>query len=100
MMPEVTMVRDSAQPSAGRDLIAGLRSVGVGEGDIVIVQLSRAAIALAGADADPTRAAAFVLEHLRCAIGTRGTLVVPTYTFSFCRGEPFDPAVTPAVSGP
>jgi aminoglycoside 3-N-acetyltransferase len=28
---------------------------------------------------------------LRASIGTAGTLVVPTFTYGFCRGRPFDP---------
>ncbi|HEU4649058.1 MAG TPA: AAC(3) family N-acetyltransferase, partial [Gemmatimonadales bacterium] len=99
-MSEITLMRDSAESGAAPDLLGGLRAVGIGEGDIVFVQLSPEASALGGADANPGQAAHAVLEQLRRAVGAGGTLVVPTYTFSFCRGEPFDPDSTPAVAGP
>lgn len=99
-MSEITLMWDSAGPGAAPDLFGGLRAVGIGEGDIVFVQLSAAASALGGTDGDSGQAAHAVLEQLRRAVGATGTLVVPTYTFSFCRGEPFDPDSTPAVAGP
>src|SRR5690606_30937217 len=37
---------------------------------------------------------------LQDVVGVGGTIVVPTYTFSFCRGERFDTAATPTAGGP
>jgi aminoglycoside 3-N-acetyltransferase len=39
-----------------------------------------------------------VLEALRAAV-SEGTLILPTFTYSFCRGERFDVAETPSTVG-
>ena len=41
-----------------------------------------------------------MLAAARAAVGLAGTILVPTYTFSFCRQEPFDAERTPTVGGP
>ena len=40
-----------------------------------------------------------ILTALRTAVGDEGTLVMPTFTFSFCRGEVFDVQRTPSGTG-
>jgi hypothetical protein len=42
---------------------------------------------------------AWLLQTLREAVGPEGTLLVPTYTFSFFRQEPFDVEGTPTEGG-
>ena len=39
------------------------------------------------------------LGAFREALGPEGTLAVPTFTYSFCKGEPFDPDHTPSPCG-
>jgi len=39
------------------------------------------------------------LDAITDAIGPTGTLIVPTYTYSFCRKQTFDPATTPSAMG-
>jgi aminopeptidase-like protein/aminoglycoside N3'-acetyltransferase len=82
------------------DLLAALWAAGVESGDLLFVHIDLDALgeALDGATAADRHA--MVLRALRRAIGENGTLVVPTYTFSFCRQQDFDTARTPAVSGP
>ena len=81
-------------------LAAALRAVGLGTGDIVFVHACLDALGpMAGVDTAGARADA-TLGALRNVVGGEGTIVVPTYTFSFCRQEPFDVARTPAVPGP
>jgi aminopeptidase-like protein/aminoglycoside N3'-acetyltransferase len=41
-----------------------------------------------------------LLDALRDVIGDEGTILVPTYTFSFCRREIFDVNETPTAGGP
>ena len=40
-----------------------------------------------------------IYRALRDRLGTKGTLVVPTFTYSFCKGEEFDHRHTPSVAG-
>jgi len=84
---------------ASSDLVAGLRAVGLGSGDLVYVQncgenLGSAAGCQTGEDV-----ARMMIDALREVLGPTGTLLVSTYTFSLCRREVYDPAETPAVAG-
>lgn len=79
-----------------------LTEAGAGEGDLVFLQLDleRVTGLQAGPSAENVRAGEAVLAGIREAIGAGGTIMVPTYTFSFCRHEAFDPAATPTPGGP
>ncbi|WP_395648234.1 DUF4910 domain-containing protein [Terricaulis sp.] len=79
-----------------KDLALALDNIGVGEGDLVFFQIC--ADAAPGEDLD--QACANIYGALRDAVGPEGTIVVPTYTFSFCRRQIFDPATTPTEGGP
>ena len=81
------------------ELVDTLRGLGLGSGDIVFVQADLDALGeLAG-----TRGAArdtAVADALRNVVGDEGTIVVPSYTFSLCRGETYVPDATPSQGGP
>ena len=77
-----------------------LRQAGVRPGDTLFVHVDLAALGDAeGATAAAARNA-LVREALFDAVGPEGTILVPTYTFSFCRGEKFDPETTTTAGGP
>ncbi|WP_456324635.1 DUF4910 domain-containing protein [Desulfonauticus submarinus] len=40
-----------------------------------------------------------ILDAFFDVLGDEGTLIVPTFTYSFCKGQPFDPAQTPSTCG-
>jgi aminopeptidase-like protein/aminoglycoside N3'-acetyltransferase len=81
------------------ELTETLRGLGLGHGDIVFVQGDLDALGdLAGALGAERDAA--VADALRSVVGDEGTIVVPSYTFSFCRGETYDPHATPTKGGP
>lgn len=74
---------------------AGLRS-----SETVLVHTGLRAIMDAG-DCDYwDDAAELLLSCLLDVVGERGTVLVPTFTYSFCTGEPFDHATTPSEVGP
>jgi aminoglycoside N3'-acetyltransferase len=81
------------------DLLAGLRAVGIGEGDLVFVHACAEPLGRADGVSDDAGLAALLYDSVREAVGPKGTVLVPTFTFSFCRQEPFDPARTPAIAG-
>ena len=80
-------------------LAAALRSGGIGSGDTVLVHLDLAALGDAEGAPTPESRNALVRDALFDAAGPEGTILVPTYSFSFCRREDFDPETTPAVPG-
>jgi aminopeptidase-like protein/aminoglycoside N3'-acetyltransferase len=81
-------------------LFEGLRGVGIEPGDTVFVQVSLGALGLPKGCATDEEAWLMLLQTLQKAVGARGTILVPTYTFSFCRQEDFDVASTPTAGGP
>lgn len=40
-----------------------------------------------------------IMNAFEDVLGPKGTLVVPTFTYSFCKGEDFDPLTTPSNCG-
>jgi aminopeptidase-like protein/aminoglycoside N3'-acetyltransferase len=77
-----------------------LAQIGVSQGDTLFVHANLDALGALDGAATPEDTYARVLQAIRAAVGAGGTIVVPTYTFSFCRQEDFDPARTPTRGGP
>ena len=80
--------------------VSAFRSLGVGDGDVLMVHACLDVVEPAGTDAVRVERARMLLDALRSVVGDAGTILVPTYTFSFCRGEPFDVERTPTPGGP
>jgi aminopeptidase-like protein/aminoglycoside N3'-acetyltransferase len=87
----------SAAPHEANILTGALQELGARPGDVVMLHVNAAALGL-HAEGDTAHAA--LLDAVRSALGPEGTILVPTYTFSFCRQEEFDPATTPTTGGP
>jgi aminopeptidase-like protein/aminoglycoside N3'-acetyltransferase len=82
------------------DLVRAFQSVGIGPGDTVYFQVCHETLGAADGVATDTDLAQLLYAGLRDVVGPAGTIVVPSYTFSFCRQEIFDPAETPTLVGP
>jgi aminoglycoside 3-N-acetyltransferase len=74
-------------------VLDGLRAVGIQKGDVLYVASSLAALGLMP---DPVQS---VLWALREAVGPEGTLVMPTFNFSFCETKIFDRENSPSRVG-
>lgn len=82
------------------DAVAALRAAGVSDGDLLFVHANLEALGEAReCGSDPQRAA-MMLRALRLVLGDTGTLVIPAYTFSFCRQLPFDRERSATEGGP
>lgn len=81
------------------DLTEALRAAGVKSGDLVYFHACLETVGRPDADGGVESECAALLGALDEAVGPAGTILVPAYSFSFCRGEPFDPEHTPAVRG-
>jgi aminopeptidase-like protein/aminoglycoside N3'-acetyltransferase len=82
------------------ELVAGLRDVGLQPGDVVFLHVCADNLgSLQGSDSPESRCEA-LLAALIDVVGQHGTLLVPTYTFSFCKREQFDLQATPTEGGP
>lgn len=81
------------------DFELALQAAGVRQGDVLFTHSN---LALFGRP-DWAKNADALCEGFytafRAVLGTTGTLVVPTFTYSFCRNEEFDPRSTPSNCG-
>ncbi len=82
---------------AARDITALLRGAGVAGGDVLYLH-SGLATALRAAGTTPQEKVATVLEGVRDAVPD-GVLAMPTFTYSFTKGERFDLARSPSTVG-
>jgi aminoglycoside 3-N-acetyltransferase len=81
-----------------REVQAALAGMGLGRGDIVMLH----ADALAAAQFPPMPQEArldLLLESIQEVLGAEGTLVLPTFTYSFTQGQEYDPATSPSQVG-
>ena len=81
------------------DLVAAFRKAGLKTGQTVF---SHSNIGFFGIPAEGNNrqiADRTVLEAFLEVLGDAGTLVVPTFSYSFCKGEVFDPDATPSTCG-
>src|SRR5690242_4755186 len=72
------------------ELVTALRAAGLGAGDTVFVHACLNTLGPVAGCALPEEGAMLVVRALWDVLGSGGTIVVPTYTFSFCRQQPFD----------
>src|ERR1700679_1704159 len=82
------------------DLVDGLKTIGIGAGDVVYAVVNLDALGKMKGCTESKGHFQCVLNALQDVVGTGGTILVPTYTFSFCRGEIFDVQNTPSIKGP
>jgi aminoglycoside 3-N-acetyltransferase len=73
-----------------------LQKLGIAPGSIVLVHASLFPLGKLKDHAAADIPAAFA-KCIREYLGAKGTLVVPSFNFGFCRGEPFDRARTPGT---
>lgn len=81
------------------DLTDAIREVGIKRGDVVSLQVSISRLGIPDAHLDVGSVSGMLVSAFREVMGPEGTLVVPTYTYSFGRGEAFDVARTPSTIG-
>jgi aminopeptidase-like protein/aminoglycoside N3'-acetyltransferase len=82
-----------------QQMTRALEQVGIQRGDTILCHSNVGFFGVP--EAGITREAIFetILSAFEDVLGSDGTLVVPTFTYSFCRGEPYDPHETPSGMG-
>ncbi len=76
-----------------KDLVAGFKKAGLTPGDTVLVHSSYKSFG--GVAGGPQT----VIDALMAALGPDGTLIMPTFNFDFCKGEPWDARHTTSHMG-
>jgi aminoglycoside 3-N-acetyltransferase len=85
-------------PLGPEHITAALGACGIGPGDTLMLH-SDALVAAQFRNAPAERRLALVLDAVLAALGPDGTLVLPTFTYSFTKGEAFDPDLSPSTVG-
>ncbi len=81
-------------------LTEALQAVGVQTGDTIFVHVNLPALGVLDGAVAAEATHSGVLAALRRAIGPDGTILVPTYTYSFCHQQDYDPATSATAGGP
>jgi aminopeptidase-like protein/aminoglycoside N3'-acetyltransferase len=84
---------------AENDVIRALKEVGLCPGDIVFFLVSHEALGMTPPGPFGDRSCGLLLAAMRDVIGPEGTLLMPSFTLSFCNNEDFDVESTPAIRG-
>lgn len=81
------------------DLVAALRRAGVRAGDVVFSHSQIGYFGRPAGGGDAAQVCALIHAAFLDVLGPDGTLCVPTFTYSFCQRQPFDPLQTPSTCG-
>jgi aminopeptidase-like protein/aminoglycoside N3'-acetyltransferase len=90
----------SAREYTRAELIEAFRCVGLREGDTVFVHVGLENLGVPEGAVTSAARSELLAESLKEIVGPSGTILVPTYTFSFCLYELFDVGNTPTPGGP
>lgn len=80
-------------------LAGAFREVGLRPGDVVFSHSNVGFFGFPEEGRTPEAVFDTILGAFRDVIGDEGTLAVPTFTYSACKGQPFDPLHTPSTCG-
>ena len=75
------------------NLTSGFQSLGLRSGDALLVHSSYKS--LGGVEGGPQT----VIDAFLDVLGEDGTLIMPTFNFDFCKGQPWDVRMTPSHMG-
>lgn len=88
------------KPAYNRSSLAqALRAVGIKRGDVVFSHSNIGFFGVPEEGRTPDVAFKTIFGAFQDVLGDGGTLVVPTFTYSFCKREPYDPQQTPSTCG-
>lgn len=82
-----------------QDICAALHSAGIGEGDSLFIHSNIGFFGTLEGANDPAGLCGQFVGAIREVLGKEGTLIVPTFTYSFCHAEIFDPDRTASGCG-
>ncbi|HLJ19864.1 MAG TPA: AAC(3) family N-acetyltransferase [Stellaceae bacterium] len=89
---------NATAPLGPEHVVAALGACGIGSGDLLMLH-SDALVAAQFRSIPEEQRLDLVLDSVLAALGPSGTLVVPTFTYSFTKGEVFDLDYSPSTVG-
>ncbi|MEP7286093.1 MAG: DUF4910 domain-containing protein [Chloroflexota bacterium] len=82
------------------DLLNGIQNVGIEHGDTVYFHVCIDTLGQPEGCTTSEEVCEMLMGVLQEAVGPDGTILIPTYTFTFCRQQMFDVQNTPTAGGP
>lgn len=82
------------------DLVDELCAIGIRRADTIFVHVSLDTLGQPKDCSSSEQVHQVLLDGLQTVIGEEGTILVPTYSFSFCKQQVFDVDNTPTTGGP
>lgn len=89
----------NSKPITKNDIIAALRSAGLERGDIAMVHSDIGSFGRLGEVKDRDDFLGSIFNAFMTVLGIGGTLIVPSYTYSFCKNQNFDVKKTRSTVG-
>ena len=81
------------------DVVSRWRDTGVNNGDVVLLHSSVSRMMRTIQLENPNFSLTDLLDSLLAAVGTNGTLLLPTFNFTFCNQKKYDYSRTPSAMG-
>ncbi len=82
-----------------RNIAASLKKVGIKKNDTLFIHSDVAAFGKIGEITDKNAFLALLLNAFKEAVGSKGTIIMPTFTYSFCKHEPYSVQKSPSTVG-
>lgn len=96
--PDASAIFRAGENISFRDLLASFASLGIERGDTLVLHSETTTIGALGEIKEKRAFADAILLAAKLTLGEEGTLIVPTFTYSFTRKLPFDPrAAKPTI---
>jgi aminopeptidase-like protein/aminoglycoside N3'-acetyltransferase len=95
-----TACMSSSRITYGRtDFVNGLKLIGLCPGDTVFFQVSHLTLGPSECGSGGREMCELLYSAMREVIGPEGTMLLPAFSFSFCRNEDFDVYFTRSIQG-
>ena len=88
-----------AQKIFFHDIVSAIKSAGVQAGDTAIIHVDLGAFGKIGTLMSREDFAYVFIDAFLKVLGDEGTVLCPTFTYSFCKGEKYNPQETPSTVG-
>lgn len=82
-----------------QDIVKAIKNSGIEKGDVAMIHADLSKFGKLGDITDKTEFASAFIEAFRKVLRKEGTLIAPTFTYSFCNNEIYDPDKTPSTVG-
>ncbi|BCX79027.1 AAC(3) family N-acetyltransferase [Campylobacter sp. 19-13652] len=82
------LFRQGEREFGASDVLAALRRLGVKQGDTICVHSEL--ISFGALLVKKEKFLSQIVGALKSAVGESGTIIIPTFTYSFCKNEPYD----------